>query len=255
MKSRLVVMFLLFFNMTYADQEYGHVFIYTMPKTGTHLIKKLFYLANEFDGYSVNPINPFKDELNPSQRKLIQYRDLRDMFVSYVYFLDMQLTTDTFRGTRTPLVKKSIEKWNSATFDEKLLALIEDSDDCPYGRGWMQRFMDAIYRASTSPNTLITRFEHLVGSKGNGDDELQIVQIKEILTFWGLEKTDDEILKIGNDLHGIADVKRFPDLTHSFRTGQIGEWKTHFNEDNIRAFKERYGDYLIYFGYEEDNNW
>ncbi|MGH2703243.1 MAG: sulfotransferase domain-containing protein, partial [Actinomycetota bacterium] len=43
--------------------------------------------------------------------------------------------------------------------------------------------------------------------------------------------------------------------TATFRRGQIGDWRNHFNEDHKEAFKKMAGDTLIRLGYEHDLNW
>ncbi len=39
------------------------------------------------------------------------------------------------------------------------------------------------------------------------------------------------------------------------RKGVAGDWKNHFTEGNTQAFKERFGQLLIDYGYEEDLDW
>ena len=46
-----------------------------------------------------------------------------------------------------------------------------------------------------------------------------------------------------------------PKRSPTYRSGETGGWKTQFNEENKRLFKEVTGDLLIRLGYEEDNDW
>jgi hypothetical protein len=40
-----------------------------------------------------------------------------------------------------------------------------------------------------------------------------------------------------------------------YRKGQPGDWRNHFNEAHVAAFKEKFGDLVVQLGYEPDNNW
>ncbi len=42
---------------------------------------------------------------------------------------------------------------------------------------------------------------------------------------------------------------------HFYRKGVIGDWRNHFNEENVAIFKEIAGETLIAAGYEQDNDW
>lgn len=46
-----------------------------------------------------------------------------------------------------------------------------------------------------------------------------------------------------------------PQRSYTFRSGQVGDWRTHFNQEHVRLFKEVAGDLLIRLGYEKDDDW
>ncbi len=46
-----------------------------------------------------------------------------------------------------------------------------------------------------------------------------------------------------------------PQRSFTFRSGKIGEWRTHFSPEHSRMFKEIAGDLLIRLGYEQDQDW
>jgi len=77
-------------------------------------------------------------------------------------------------------------------------------------------------------NTLIVRFEDLVGSKGGGSDEIQRNTIKAILEFSGISKYDNEIDKIQLSLFG---------GTHTFREGQINAWRKDVDSKTLELMK------------------
>ncbi|QQE80036.1 hypothetical protein GI364_06090 [Alicyclobacillus sp. SO9] len=46
-----------------------------------------------------------------------------------------------------------------------------------------------------------------------------------------------------------------PGASPTYRKGQIGDWKTVFNEQHVRDFKRVSGQMLIELGYEDDLSW
>jgi len=40
-----------------------------------------------------------------------------------------------------------------------------------------------------------------------------------------------------------------------YRKGQPGDWRNHFTEEHVAAFKEKFGDLVVRLGYEPDNDW
>ncbi len=40
-----------------------------------------------------------------------------------------------------------------------------------------------------------------------------------------------------------------------YRKGQPGDWRNHFTEVHVAAFKEKFGDLVVRLGYESDHNW
>ena len=44
-------------------------------------------------------------------------------------------------------------------------------------------------------------------------------------------------------------------IIQTFRSGKIGSWKTEFDSENIKKFKELAGESLIKLKYEKDLNW
>lgn len=69
-----------------------------------------------------------------------------------------------------------------------------------------------------SGNTLVVRFEDLVGEKGGGSDERQLEVITRIANFIGVEGAD--IQSIQRSLFG---------GTHTFRNGSIDRWASDFD--------------------------
>lgn len=117
--------------------------------------------------------------------------------------------------------------------------------------GW--RFMDNTFfyyyntaRMLPQENVYYSRFEHLVGEKGGGDNQLQLEAILTMAEFLEVSLTLSEAEDITSNIFG---------GTRSFDLGQIGTWKKHFSERHKALFKERYNHILIDLGYEVDDQW
>jgi hypothetical protein len=93
------------------------------------------------------------------------------------------------------------------------------------------------------PNTLIVRFEDLVGEKGGGSRSKQLQVIGDICNFINLPKTAAEI-------EDVAD-RTFDSSSYTFRNGQIGSWKNHFKPEHIQAFNDYAGAHIAQFGYAD----
>ena len=94
---------------------------------------------------------------------------------------------------------------------------------------------------------LVVKFEDLVGAKGGGDKQSQILVIKQIFQHVGVDLTDEKIIEIAEN--------SFTKKTKTFRKGQIGSWHGEFSDENISLFKQVAGTQLIELGYEKDGNW
>lgn len=98
-------------------------------------------------------------------------------------------------------------------------------------------------------DTLVVRFEDLVGSRGGGDDDVRWAAIRRILTHIEVEMSDSE-------LHSKFSFEALnPRSAHTFRKGQIGGWKEVYTMDHVEAFKRVAGDMLIDLGYESNLTW
>jgi hypothetical protein len=94
---------------------------------------------------------------------------------------------------------------------------------------------------------LTIRFEKLIGSRGGGDDELQIETIKSIARFLKTNLDNRDIEYLGENI--------FSNHSATFRKGQIGSWRNEFSEEHKSAFKNVAGQLLIDLGYEKDHDW
>lgn len=96
-------------------------------------------------------------------------------------------------------------------------------------------------------NTLVCRFESLVGPKGGGNRDAQLRAIDAIFRFIDRSVPEDR-------LAAVADRVWSPGSA-TFRKGMIGDWRNHFTLAHVESFKEVAGEALIQLGYENGRDW
>ncbi|MDP1880481.1 MAG: sulfotransferase domain-containing protein [Parachlamydiaceae bacterium] len=87
----------------------------------------------------------------------------------------------------------------------------------------------------------IIKFEDLIGSKGQGNDDLQSQSIQKIGALINLNVTSFHINLVANKLFGDSPT---------FRHGQIGRWKEYFTPAHVELFKLHYGRAVTNMGYK-----
>lgn len=90
------------------------------------------------------------------------------------------------------------------------------------------------------PQVLQFKFEDLVGSAGDGDDESQRETIAQILRFVDREPTEETVGQTVETLFG---------GTTTFRKGLIGGWQEAFEPAHIELFRSLADDLLERWGY------
>jgi len=92
------------------------------------------------------------------------------------------------------------------------------------------------------------KFENLVGAKGGGSDEVQLLEIKNIAKHLDLKLNNNQAKNVIEKLFG---------KSMTFREGQIGSWKKYFTPEMKAAYKKAPGacELLIALGYEKDSKW
>ena len=174
-------------------------------------------------------------------RMLFILRDPRDAVISLLYFIlshpDSARQWHLTRTLHTP--------------EEQVLAVISGFETTnERGRIRLRNIGDRL--ASVMPWLKVplnytTRFERLVGPQGGGSEEAQHEEIANIGRHAGLSLTPEQIREVATKLFGQGSM--------TFRRGQIGSWREHFNNEHKAAFKKIAGQYLIELGYERDLNW
>lgn len=167
-------------------------------------------------------------------RVLLMIRDPRDTVVSsfkYVTYVD------------------STHRWHEyyaslPDDDARLLATIKGVDGLvsPIDEvlakfeGWLDQ-----------EDTLVVRFEDLIGNRGGGDRLRQLRTIRAMAEHLNIELSEKQCRTIGERAYSTKSL--------TFRKGRIGSWPDVFKPCHIEAFKEQAGGLLIRYGYETDLDW
>jgi hypothetical protein len=167
-------------------------------------------------------------------RKILLVRDPRDVIVSFYHHI--------MKRKGWPLATKFNRdgRWTQLPFDEQVDKFLAFPENTP---------IDGIHSSLIllqDPNIFVVRFEDLVGARGGGSDELQLMTLMNLASFIGQPKTIEEIKAAAPRLFG---------GTWTFRKGQIGEWKNFFKPGHLEILKSLIGREVIELGYESDFNW
>lgn len=215
--------------------------IFTVPKTGTHLLKKcvqaLTRVSCKHTHIDYNFSWQHRDILvNNNVKMLTIIRDPRDWVVSYLLEF-VQVNLD--RAITMALSDFAQLRYNHfKPFhwpDNLKYKMVSD-----YYQNLLIDWLD------NYSNIYVARFEKLVGPQGGGNKEEQIEEVINIARFLDLVISFDQAKEIANKLFG---------GTLTFRKGTLGRWKSHFSDQHKELFKADMGDILIRLGYEKDNNW
>lgn len=192
---------------------------------------------NKFYSQHHYPVPGLPELLVKNQFKVIfLIRDPRDQTLSCVKWL----LEGKWPGEMDPRFLSE-----PASFDEKLLEAITGQK---YGIstvekficrniGWLEKTPDLVY---------VVKYEDLVGPEGGGDRDKQINAIIGIAKHIGIQLDKKQANEIALSLYGGTDT---------FREGQLNKWKKTFKPVHKKAFKELYGNLLIYMGYEKSLDW
>ncbi len=270
---KIFLLSVLFISFISAEEEkvYNNFALVTMMKTGTHMTKDLLaaltqrhfvYIGDMFkiprsgkgdeNFFTTKLINRFIRYLNTLDRtQRFTYSHTADYFIPFGIYADSHpdfLLITNSRDLRDVVVSLAyhLEKENyfknfypdqKLTLQEKLMHSIKS----------MNSQVMAYFELVKRENVHIVRFEDLVGEKGGGSDKAQMDLILNLSKKLGLKLDHLAIKKIVKHLYGTS---------ATFRKGEIGEWKTHFDEELKIAFKTSLlGTALIEMGYEEDMDW
>jgi len=255
---RLAFPFYLLAGMLPLFAESPIFFLYSAPKTGTHLLNKAVGLLTSkkicmdqnheilcenitfFDLISncnkqnkiihTHRLPPAKiiNLLHQANIKTISIvRDPRDQLISLIFHHHRCKTY--LKNSIVPLPDPNRPLTEDLV--KYLLNLILLDNIWPY-KSYHHVIHDSFaLQYLNEENALIIKFEDLVGTNGGGSKERQVECLAKICDFIGLSYSEQKIEFVINHLYG---------GTWSFRKGKIGEWKKYFSEEHKTAFQNRY---------------
>jgi len=246
------------------------IFIATIPKTGTHLLRKIITLLTGNVGVGTNTswlyITPERlNTIKPNQflishappiqsnvsllehhnyRGIFLYRDPRDQVVSLAYYLAKYKIGTIHKLPIQEIITKVISNYKVIDYLVVKIPYYPDINLTKLNN--VKQHYDAYLPWKDHPAIYTTTFEKIVGPRGGGTEMEQLQEIKNIANHLGLLIDNEEAKKIAVQLFGSSDT---------FREGQIGSHKKHFTSRQKKLFKEIAGTLLIQLGYEQDFDW
>ena len=263
-KSILSLFFISLTNLVFAwgERPMDAIRLYTVPKSGTHLLWKacsLLYgeyappqdqenkcyfhsILNGEDDYK--PM-PFSSDL----KYLTSIRDPRDLLISHIHYFDERLKVNP---NKVKSRKKELKKWKKLTFEQKLDLLVQKDPSSALSIKWIEASIAAAHAIKDKENFLIIRFEDLVGEKGGGCREKQIETLKRIVAFID-DPVDDASIEIiadklwGNEIGGALHNWMSSD---TYRKGTVGQWKEIYTKEQLEHFNKNWAHEMELLGYE-----
>jgi len=230
------------------------ILIISVPKSGTHLLGKVislitgqqhrspglhFSLAIAVKALSrLNLEGKFShvhSAYSPGGMDILQkkkvttffiYRDPRDQIISWMHY------------DKNGLIVTSEDHFIRDAFNPDLKYV--------WDKGGVARLYNTRMPWAENKDICAMRFEDLIGSKGNGSDEMQRETIQRIANHLGVSLTEAEITSITQQLFG---------GTATFHEGKIGSWKDYFTPEHKDLCKKHAGRLLIQLKYENSLDW
>lgn len=174
-------------------------------------------------------------ENNPNYRAIIIVRDLRDACVSLVYYQWKEIEAAI----------------GPSTFEEKLKWVIRgDYGVTKYSILNIRKNAREALKWKGNSHAYFIRFEDIVGPEGGGCYSAQLKTVTNVANFLGIRLCQYDLAVISHNLFGY----RGPTLlNNTFRSGQIGSWKSHFDKSTEHTFKKYLGKYQNAFGYSKSH--
>ena len=252
----------------------------SVPKCGTHLLVKLIALLNNKTGTRAPTITAlYQKEMQTSLKPGFFYvahapcsrnnllmahktkakiilclRDPRDVFISYAHYLKREFNDKTNKKQKLTFNNGLQGGWEFADLpiDNMITEFIKEfplkGPEISKYTTIVEFYAQFLAWPENYSNILVTSFEKLIGSKGGGDSEMQIKEIKRIAAFLEVQLTPTQINAICENLFG---------GTNTFRKGSIGSWKEQLTDKQKNALKDMPGfnELLIALNYENDEKW
>lgn len=253
------------------------VLIVSIPKAGTNLLMQVIlgipgmvrtshnmFIKGRATGISAGQMGvmhlPYTPEfektlLEHDVKVLFISRDPRDVAVSMLHFILSKFPSHVLRPVFAKSLKSNDARLSAIINGARLQAIVEDtvlanqllvahgSDYYPNIREFYSPFLGWI----DSPSVCHVTFEELAESPGRS------IALERIVDFLWEDPFQAQMSK--QELTALMEQNINPGKSPTFRKGQIGGWKTLFNEQHVKDFKHISGQMLIELGYESDLSW
>jgi len=228
----------------------------SLPKAGTHLVERAVCLHPRLYRRILRTLNPENvgpeglggvvRRLRPGQvllahlpfepayaemleregvRTIFVIRDPRDIAVSLAHYIESRGDHPLhFAYNERPDQRSRIE-----------LAILGDAEARPPAPS-LESLLDG-FSGWMESGALVVRFEELIGARGGGDDETQARTIGAIYDHLGLE------------IPPRLAERLFSSASPTFRKGQIGQWRDHFDPELEELFEQAAGPWMEAYGY------
>ncbi|WP_420645353.1 sulfotransferase domain-containing protein [Candidatus Leptofilum sp.] len=237
----------------------------SIPKSGTHLLeralclhpqlyRKLLRTLHEQNIDSLNILDMHLSKMKsgeiivshlnftPERLRVIEARKIQSLFVIRDP-RDIVVSQAFYVPKNTQHYLHDVFKSRTST-KERIQLAIEG-----YPKGGLPSMGQRMqhYSGWLHSSDLIIRFEDLIGEVGGGDSKRQYYTLRSLYDLIQLPTNDEWISYVIKNL--------FSSSSPTFRKGQIGQWKYHFDDELKAIFKQTVGNELIHYGYEQDNSW
>lgn len=164
------------------------------------------------------------------------YRDPRDVVVSHVFYV----TDIANRHVHHDYYANQLKD-----FDERLKISVSGRPELEYPFPNIRERFEPYLPWLDRPEVLVLRFEDLIADPNHWLGKIFDHAVSR--GFLGPKNHSDAIAALARAI----DPQRSP----TFRKGESGGWREHFNKSNKKIFKELCGDLLVRLGYEQNQNW
>jgi hypothetical protein len=236
------------------------IILLTVPKAGTDLIAKALKLitgreierlassavadpiitdmrlldpANKTIGmhHLFSSFDFIKNDKSGKYIKIIQIRDPRDLLLSQISW--------TARCSHCWYAPGEYNiQFNQLSFEERLMTTILYPEKPGFFS--MRYFLRKALEWMQEPDVFVSRFENLVGPLGGGDRKKQERAIRDLARHMNYHLDQEDVERIAEQLFG---------GTGTFKTGQIGNWRTQYTPYHLELFYENLEEELILLGY------
>lgn len=157
-------------------------------------------------------------------------RDPRDVLISYINFQKNWKNNPFYDNYREMSLSACVERVMHGS-SEKGVVTKPLNERIESAIGW-----------TNDERVCSVRFECLVGPEGGGLASTQLETIANVCRFLDLKPDDDEIKNIANNV--------FDRKSETFYKGQIGQWQSAFQQQELDVISDEIGSSIRELGYE-----